>query len=108
VGASLHPARAMVNPLFHWAAVTDPESWRAFSSPKSVPNFSGISGANLFAGLIFSSIGFVGFIFGKRLNLWKPMFIGIALMAYPYFIEDTLTLCAIGAAGTAALFWARN
>ena len=98
----------MVNPLFHWAAVTDPESWRAFSSQESVPNFSGISGANLFAGLIFSSIGFVGFIFGKRLNLWKPMFIGIALMAYPYFIEDTLTLCAIGVAGTAALFWARN
>ena len=29
-------------------------------------------------------------------------------MAYPYFIEDTLTLCAIGVAGTSALIWARN
>lgn len=75
------------------------------AAEEAVPN---ISGANLFAGLLFSSIGFVGFIFGKRLSLWKPMFIGIALMAYPYFIEDTLTLCAIGLAGTAALFWARN
>ena len=73
-----------------------------------MPDFSGISATNLFAGLIFSSFGFVGFIFGKKLHLWKPMFIGIALMAYPYFIEDTLTLCAIGLAGTAALFWARN
>jgi hypothetical protein len=35
------------------------------------------------------------------------MFIGLALMAYPYFIEDTVTLCAIGLVGTAALFWQR-
>jgi hypothetical protein len=67
-----------------------------------------ISGANLLAGLFFSSIGFVGFIFGKRLNLWKPMFIGIGMMAYPYFIESTLMLCAVGVAGMVALFWARN
>ena len=66
------------------------------------------SGANLFAGLVFSSIGFVGFVFGKRLSLWKPMLIGLALMAYPYFIEDTPTLCAIGVAGSAALFWLRD
>ena len=33
------------------------------------------------------------------------MFIGIALMAYPYFISDTMALCAIGLAGSAALFW---
>jgi hypothetical protein len=73
-----------------------------------VPDFSGITATNLFAGLIFGSIGFVGFIFGKKMHLWKAMFIGLALMAYPYFIENTLTLCAIGLAGTAALFWARN
>jgi hypothetical protein len=66
------------------------------------------SGPNLFAGLLFSSIGFVGFIYGKRMSAWKPMFLGLALMAYPYFIEDTVTICAIGLAGTAALFWARN
>ena len=64
-----------------------------------------LSGSNLFANLLFSSIGFVGFIYGKRMNAWAPMFIGIALMAYPYFIEDTVTLCAIGLVGTAALFW---
>jgi hypothetical protein len=73
-----------------------------------MPHLPQISGWNLFAGLFFSSIGFVGFIFGKRLSLWKPMFIGIAMMAYPYFIESTLALCAIGMAGTVALFWARN
>ena len=64
-----------------------------------------LSGSNLFAGLLFSSIGFVGFVYGKRMNAWKPVFIGIALMAYPYFISDTMALCAIGLAGSAALFW---
>lgn len=65
-----------------------------------------LSGSNLLANLLFSSIGFVGFIYGKRMHAWKAMFIGLALMAYPYFVEDTFTLCAIGLAGTAALvFW---
>ena len=65
-------------------------------------------GSNLIAGLLFSSIGFVGFVYGKRMSLWKPMFLGLALMAYPYFIADTLTLCAIGIAGSGALFWLRD
>ena len=67
-----------------------------------------LSGSNFIAGLVFSSIGFVGFIYGKRMSLWKPMFIGIALMAYPYFIEDTISICALGLAGSAALFFARG
>ncbi len=67
-----------------------------------------LSGANLFAGLFFSSIGFVGFIYGKRMSLWKPMFLGIALMAYPYFIEDTLAMCGFGVVGTAALVLLRD
>ena len=65
------------------------------------------SGANLFAGLLFSSIGFAGFAYGKRMSLWKPMFIGLALMAYPYFIEDTIALCGIGLVGSAVLYWQR-
>jgi hypothetical protein len=67
-----------------------------------------LSGPNFLAGLLFSSIGFIGFIYGKRMNHWKPMFLGLALMAYPYFIEDTIALCAIGLAGSAALFFARE
>ncbi len=67
-----------------------------------------LSGPNFLAGLLFSSIGFVGFVYGKRLSRWKPMFIGIALMAYPYFIENTISICAIGLAGSAALFFVRE
>jgi len=42
-----------------------------------------LSAANLIGGFVFGSIGFVAFIYGKRMNLWKPMFLGIGLMIYP-------------------------
>ena len=66
-----------------------------------------LSAANLIGGCVFGSIGFVAFIYGKRMNLWKPMLLGIALMVYPYFISDDLLLIAIGAIGTAGLFFLR-
>jgi hypothetical protein len=66
------------------------------------------SGANLLGGLIFGSIGFVAFIYGKRMHVWKPMLLGLILMAYPYFIEDELTLFIIGILGTGALFLFRD
>jgi hypothetical protein len=71
----------------------------------TVPVFSG---ANLIGGLIFGSIGFVAFVYGKRMHVWKPMFLGLALMAYPYFVEDDIVLFAIGIVGTAALFLFRD
>ena len=66
------------------------------------------SGANLLGGLIFGSIGFVAFVYGKRRNIWKPMLLGLALMAYPYFVENDVALFVIGAVGTAALFLFRE
>lgn len=66
------------------------------------------SGANLIGGLLFGSIGFVAFIYGKRMHVWKPMLLGLALMAYPYFVEDEIVLFAIGIVGTAALFLFRE
>jgi hypothetical protein len=65
------------------------------------------SAGNLIAGLIFGSIGFVAFIYGKRMNLWRPMLCGIALMIYPYFISDVVLIYALGAVGTIALFFLR-
>ena len=65
------------------------------------------SAANLIGGFVFGSIGFVAFIYGKRMNLWKPMFLGIALMVYPYFISNDLAMIAIGAIGTTCLFFLR-
>ena len=68
----------------------------------------GFSAAELFAGFIFGSAGFVAFIYGKRRHLWKPMFIGLALMAYPYFVTEPIALLAIGVALTGSLFLFRD
>jgi hypothetical protein len=67
-----------------------------------------LSPANLIGGFVFGSIGFVAFVYGKRLSLWKPMFCGIALMIYPYFIADTTLMLVIGTLGTGALFFLRD
>ena len=64
--------------------------------------------ANLIGGLIFGSIGFVAFIYGKRMHVWKPMLLGLALMAYPYFVENDVALFAIGILGTIGLFLFRE
>jgi hypothetical protein len=66
------------------------------------------SGANLCAQVLFSSIGFVGFAYGKKMRAWKPMFIGLGLMAVPYFIADTAILWMIGVAGVGGLVWFRD
>jgi len=65
------------------------------------------SAANLIGGFVFGSIGFVAFIYGKRMHLWKPMFLGIALMVYPYFVGDDVIMIAIGTIGTVGLFFLR-
>ena len=59
---------------------------------------------NFVGGLIFGSIGFIAFIYGKKMSEYRPMIIGILLMAYPYFISSNVLLYTIGIALTAALF----
>ncbi len=66
------------------------------------------SPSNLFAGLIFGSIGFVAFIYGKKIASFRPMIIGIVLMIYPYLISGTLFLYLIGIALTASLYFWRG
>ncbi len=66
------------------------------------------SAANLIGGLIFGSIGFVAFIYGKRMHLWKPMLLGIALMVYPYFVNNDKIMIVIGLFGSTALFFFRE
>ena len=66
------------------------------------------STANLIGGLVFGSIGFVAFMYGKRMNLWKPMLLGIALMAFPYFMTDDKIMLVIGIFGSTALFFVRE
>ncbi len=66
------------------------------------------STANLIGGLVFGSIGFVAFIYGKRMNLWRPMFLGLALMVYPYFVSSDIVLWAAGVVGSVGLWFVRS
>jgi hypothetical protein len=57
---------------------------------------------------LFGSIGFIAFIYGKRICVWRTMFIGLGLMVYPYFVPDALVSCTVGVLLTAALFLFRG
>src|SRR6266853_1419587 len=87
-----------------------PQVWHVDLGPKiaRLSAMLNLSAANLIGGFVFDSIGFVAFIYGKRMNLWRPMLLGIALMVYPYFISDDLLMIAIGTIGTAGLFFLRT
>ena len=58
-------------------------------------------------GLIFGSVGFGFFIYGKRQKAIVPMVCGIILMIYPYFISSTGLLVSIGAALIAIPYFVR-
>jgi hypothetical protein len=48
--------------------------------------------------LLFSSIGLGFFIYGKKQKAVVPLFCGLGLMIYPYFVSNSLLLVAIGCA----------
>lgn len=66
--------------------------------------FGDFSFASIAACSIFGAIGFVAFMYGKKMQFMRPMAIGIALMAFPYFISGTLAVYLIGITLTAALY----
>lgn len=68
----------------------------------------GFSLWGLLAGLLFGGIGFIAFIYGKRNSAFRPMLVGIALMAYPYFLRGTITLYLVGIGLTAVLYFYRE
>ena len=50
----------------------------------------------LFLSSLFSLIGMAVFVYGKRQRLASPMIIGVALMVYTYFVDDTIVMVVIG------------
>jgi hypothetical protein len=51
---------------------------------------------NLFLIVLFSSVGVGYFIYGKRQQEWVPLFSGLVLMIYPYFVSSVLGMVSIG------------
>lgn len=66
------------------------------------------NGAKIFACIIFSTIGFVAFVYGKKNKFWRPMIIGVVLMTYPYFISGTFFLYLVGIVLIASLYFWRE
>lgn len=60
--------------------------------------------SNFVGGMIFGSVGFVAFVYGKKMAQYRMMVIGLLLMVFPYFISGNLALYGIGSALTLALF----
>ena len=57
---------------------------------------------------IFGAIGFVAFVYGKKNKFLRPMIIGFALMAYPYFFSGTLVIYLVGIGLSLALYFWRE
>ena len=73
-----------------------------------LPQASDFDLFTILAYIIFGAIGFVAFIYGKKNTFWRPMIIGLALMAYPYFLSGTLAIYLVGIVLTAALYFWRE
>jgi hypothetical protein len=58
----------------------------------------------LLLSLLFSSIGFVFFAYGKKQSRFPHMVAGVTLMIYPYFVSNLIAMTAVGAA-VIALLW---
>ena len=64
--------------------------------------------ARFIGGFLFSGIGFVAFMYGKKAASLRLMLLGAVLMAYPYLVSDTLATYVIGIILTAGLFLFRD
>ena len=66
------------------------------------------SGWGILGGIAFGSIGFVAFMYGKKQSRFGPLFLGLALMGYSYFVHGTIWIYLVGIVLTTALFLFRD
>ena len=57
--------------------------------------------------ILFGSVGFGFFIYGKRQGLPVPLVCGLALMIFPYFVSSLIFMVAIGFALIAFTYFVR-
>jgi hypothetical protein len=58
-------------------------------------------------GLLFGSVGFGYFLYGKKQAAIIPLVCGIALMIFPYFVSNVLILVVLGIALAALPYFYR-
>lgn len=47
---------------------------------------------------LFGIVGMAYFMYGKKQQRWTPLFSGLALMIFPYFVSNLFWVGAIGIA----------
>ncbi len=57
-----------------------------------------LDGNSLIASLLVGSVGFVSFAYGKKQHRLPQMLVGVALMAFPYFVPGVLPMIGIAVA----------
>ena len=55
-----------------------------------------MTAAALFWGLLFGSVGFAYFMYGRKQQAIIPMIIGFVLMILPYLLTNTAALIVVG------------
>lgn len=63
---------------------------------------------NILAMVLFGAIGFIAFSYGKKMQNFKAMGVGLALMIYPYFVTNTFWNFVVGSILTAGLYFCRD
>jgi hypothetical protein len=58
--------------------------------------------------VVFSVIGLVAFYSGRKRKRRAVMWLGVALMLYPYVVWATVPMVVVGVALSAAVWWAWN
>jgi len=70
-------------------------------------DLAGFSLATILIAVFFGLVGFAAFRYGKKNGEPRQLFLGIALMAYGYFVSNAWVSLAIGSVLTLALFFPR-
>jgi hypothetical protein len=70
-------------------------------------DLGGLSFATIAVAIFFGLVGFAAFRYGKKNGEARPLFLGVALMAYGYFVTNVWLSLAIGVLLTLFLFFPR-
>ena len=57
-----------------------------------------MNASTLLWGVLFGSIGFGFFVYGRKQRAIVPLVCGLALMVFPYFVSGTVLLVVVGVA----------
>ena len=66
------------------------------------------SPAYIFGAVVFGLIGLAAFRYGKKNGKRMSLWIGVALMLYPYAVSNTVAMYVVGVALCGGLYWDRH